>query len=97
MKRVREVPEGALVRVERPPFHLLVTRVEGRPYAIEDACPHSGASLCEGRLDGWVVTCPGHGWEIDVRTGEVITAAGRGERALVFAARDEDGAVVIED
>ena len=42
------------------------------------------------------MTCPAHGWQIDVRTGEVITAAGKGERNPVFEARDEDGAVVID-
>lgn len=87
------VGEGALVQVQRPPFHVLVTRVNGRLHAIEDACPHSGWSLCEGRLDGHVVTCPGHGWEVDVRTGEVLTAVGRGERNPVFEVRP-DGAIV---
>ncbi len=93
--RVPDVPEGALVRVPHPPFDVLVTRVGGCLYAIEDACPHSGRSLSEGSLAGTAVTCPGHGWEIDLRTGEVCTAVGRGEKNPVFRAVDEDGAVSI--
>ncbi len=86
------------MRVTRPPFDVLVTRVDGQLHAIEDACPHSGRSLCEGRLEGHVVTCAGHGWQIDVRTGEVLTEAGLGEKNPVFRAADEgEGVVVYED
>jgi 3-phenylpropionate/trans-cinnamate dioxygenase ferredoxin component len=81
--------------VERPPFHVLLTRVGARAHAMEDACPHSGRSLCAGRIEGSVVTCPGHGWRIDVRTGEVLTEAGRGERNPVFEVREEDGFVIL--
>lgn len=87
------VREGELTRVERPPFHVLVTRVGGHLHAIEDTCPHSGRSLCEGRLDGHVVTCPGHGWAIDIRTGEVLTEAGRGQRNPVLRAREVDSEI----
>lgn len=86
------VGEGELVQVRRPPFHVLVVRVDGRLHALEDACPHSGWSLCEGRLEGHEVVCPGHGWRIDVRTGEVSTEVGRGERNPVFAI-DDDGVI----
>ena len=90
------VIEGALVQVRRPPFHVLVTRIDGSLHAIEDACPHSGWSLCEGRLEGHEVICPGHGWRIDVRTGEVRTAVGLGERNPRFEVRP-DGAIVLAD
>jgi len=70
------VHPGKLLRVERPPFHLLLTRVGDALHAIEDACPHSGRSLCGGTLDGRVVTCPGHAWQVDVVTGRVVRPAG---------------------
>lgn len=89
------VSEGALVRVPRPPFDVLVTRVGGVAFAIEDACPHSGRSLCEGRLAGYVVTCAGHGWEIDVRTGAVLTRAGHGEANPRFEVREANGELVL--
>lgn len=93
--RIAHVDEGALVRVARPPFDVLVTRAGGCLHAIEDACPHSGQSLCDGAIEGHVVTCAGHGWQIDVRTGEVLTEVGRGEKNPVFRAVDEDGHVVV--
>lgn len=39
-------------------------------FAIEDRCPHRGASLGKGTRDGFVVTCPLHNWEFDIRTGQ---------------------------
>lgn len=39
-------------------------------FACADRCPHAGAVLSEGELEGPVVTCPRHGSQFDVRTGE---------------------------
>jgi nitrite reductase/ring-hydroxylating ferredoxin subunit len=43
--------------------------VDGEFYAINYICPHMGGPLGEGRLRGYVVSCPWHGWTFDVRTG----------------------------
>jgi nitrite reductase (NADH) small subunit/3-phenylpropionate/trans-cinnamate dioxygenase ferredoxin subunit len=37
--------------------------------AIDDLCPHMGASLAEGHLEGETVTCPWHAWRFCVRDG----------------------------
>ncbi|MCB9914043.1 MAG: Rieske (2Fe-2S) protein [Planctomycetes bacterium] len=42
---------------------------EGRVVAVEDTCPHAGASLGCGVLTRGEVTCPWHGWHFDARTG----------------------------
>lgn len=44
--------------------------IQGQYYAIHNTCPHRGGPLGEGYVDGNVVTCPWHGWEFDVTTGE---------------------------
>jgi nitrite reductase (NADH) small subunit/3-phenylpropionate/trans-cinnamate dioxygenase ferredoxin subunit len=41
----------------------------GQLCAIDDACPHMGASLGAGRLEGGIVTCPWHAWRFRVRDG----------------------------
>ncbi|XXF75598.1 Rieske 2Fe-2S domain-containing protein [Myxococcaceae bacterium GXIMD 01537] len=46
-----------------------LVRVEGRMYALNDACPHRGGPLSEGDLDGFLLHCPLHAWPFDVRTG----------------------------
>jgi len=84
-----------MLRVTHAPFHVLVANVGGAYYAIEDACPHSGRSLCDGDLSDAIVTCPGHGWELDVRTGAVLTAVGGGSSNPTFDVRLEGDVVVI--
>ncbi len=43
----------------------------GRYFAIDDLCPHMGASLGAGYLDEeGVVTCPWHAWRFCVRDGK---------------------------
>jgi nitrite reductase/ring-hydroxylating ferredoxin subunit len=59
--------KGTVVRAEG--LALALFKVEGRCYALANACPHRGGPLGEGELHGHVVTCPWHGWTWDVRTG----------------------------
>jgi len=42
---------------------------QGEYFAIDDFCPHMGASLAGGYLEGGVVTCPWHAWRFCIRDG----------------------------
>lgn len=44
--------------------------VAGEFFALDGICPHQGGPLGKGHLQGCVVTCPWHGFQFDVRTGE---------------------------
>ncbi len=58
---------GAAVRVADR--WLAIFRLDGDYLAIDNACPHASAPLCDGTvLDGKVV-CALHLWEFDLRTG----------------------------
>jgi len=41
----------------------------GDYYAIDDLCPHMGASLGAGTLEDDEVTCPWHAWRFSIRDG----------------------------
>lgn len=60
---------GALVVSVDERLTIAIFRVEDEFYAIDHACPHKGGPLGEGLLAGAVVTCPWHGFTVDVRTG----------------------------
>ena len=47
-----------------------VYNVDGTIHAMDGVCPHQGGPLGKGSLSGCVVTCPWHGWQFDVRTGQ---------------------------
>jgi nitrite reductase/ring-hydroxylating ferredoxin subunit len=44
--------------------------IDGDFYALDGVCPHQGGPLGKGCLTGHVVTCPWHGWQFDVRSGQ---------------------------
>jgi nitrite reductase (NADH) small subunit/3-phenylpropionate/trans-cinnamate dioxygenase ferredoxin subunit len=42
---------------------------QGQYYAIDDTCPHMGASLSGGYLEEGIVTCPWHAWRFRLCNG----------------------------
>ncbi len=68
--RAADVPAGAVCHVRAGELELALAHVDGVFYAAQPACPHLGGPLGHGRLDGRVLTCPWHGWQFDVTTGE---------------------------
>jgi 3-phenylpropionate/trans-cinnamate dioxygenase ferredoxin subunit len=49
--------------------------IDGTLYAIDDSCPHHGASLWNGKLQGCIVQCPAHGLRFDLRDGTMQPGA----------------------
>jgi nitrite reductase (NADH) small subunit/3-phenylpropionate/trans-cinnamate dioxygenase ferredoxin subunit len=43
--------------------------INGQYQAMDDICPHMGASLGSGEVVNGVVTCPWHGWRYRVCDG----------------------------
>lgn len=62
--------EGSVAAFEVAGERIAVANVEGTHYAFDDLCPHRQCSLAEGHLKGTVVTCPCHGSQFAVTTGE---------------------------
>jgi nitrite reductase/ring-hydroxylating ferredoxin subunit len=62
---------GCVLRDDAAPVGpLALYHVGSGLYACADRCPHAGEPLSRGELEGPVVTCPRHGSQFDVRTGE---------------------------
>jgi nitrite reductase (NADH) small subunit len=47
-----------------------LANVDGELSALDNWCPHRGAPLAEGWLEGGSVVCPWHSWTFSVKTGE---------------------------
>jgi nitrite reductase (NADH) small subunit/3-phenylpropionate/trans-cinnamate dioxygenase ferredoxin subunit len=41
-----------------------------RYYAIDDFCPHMGASLAGGHVCDGIVVCPWHAWRFCIKSGQ---------------------------
>lgn len=71
--RTSEVAEGGKLLVEVDERFVVLCRVQGKIYAIDDVCTHDGGPLGEGELCGYEIACPRHGAKFDVRTGAVLS------------------------
>ena len=55
---------------------VVLFNLEGDVHAIDNSCPHNGASLASGQLEGHVLRCPAHGLRFDLVTGCMPGAGG---------------------
>lgn len=82
---VDEIGEAERVITEIRGREIAVFNVDGEFYALANYCTHQGGPACEGVISGalaledgeltytrenQVVSCPWHGWEFDIATGE---------------------------
>jgi nitrite reductase/ring-hydroxylating ferredoxin subunit len=51
---------------------ILLLKLDGQFHAYQGDCPHQGASLAEGELDGGLLTCTAHRWQFDARSGQGV-------------------------
>jgi nitrite reductase (NADH) small subunit len=70
---VHELPPGSRRVVEINRYEeALVLNLKGTIYAISNICPHEGAALQRGTVEGTVLYCPLHRWGFELTTGASI-------------------------
>jgi len=68
--RVDEIAAGTVRAVSVDGTDVALARCGDGFFTVQAACLHLHGPLGDGRLEGCVLTCPWHGWQYDVRTGE---------------------------
>lgn len=63
-------------------------------FALVDACPHRGGPLSQGIVHGHKVTCPLHGWNIELDSGHACAPDEGCARS--YPVRIEEGDVWLE-
>jgi len=91
--KVSEIPVGSAKVAVVQGHPVAVFHVEDSFYAVSNVCLHRGGPIGEGTLDGTVVTCPLHGWEYDLRTGQNV--ANPMARLRTYAVRIEADDVLV--
>ncbi len=71
---IEEIGEGDIRIVEHGGRSLLFWRWNGEVRCYENACAHLGMPLDGGRLEDDILTCPYHGFQYALTTGECLTA-----------------------
>lgn len=67
--RVGEIADGEARVVGWPGKTVAVFRDGDTYFAIDDMCPHMGASLAGGFVEAGMVTCPWHYWRFRLADG----------------------------
>lgn len=110
--RVEDVPPGGRFIGNFGGRDIGILNVDGRFYAFLHRCPHLSGPLCEGTVLGLVysdgpgdikfdakrkmLTCPWHGWEFDLDTGQSYWNPA-GLRARPMPVEVETGAKVVAE
>ncbi len=68
--KTSDIPVGTGKVIEVGGKMIAVFNCEGTFYATDNVCKHRGGPLGEGSLSGTTVTCPWHGWEYNISSGE---------------------------
>lgn len=89
-----ELEVGQMKLVRLPDRRLVLARTEAGYAAFDDHCPHRGGSLAGGTIACDTVTCPWHGSQFDVRSGEVVSGPAK-DPIRSYPAEEADGEVRI--
>lgn len=69
---VDEIPDGGRKIVAAEGLSIGVFHHKRAWYALRNSCLHRGGPVCEGELEGETLTCPWHGYQYDLATGELL-------------------------
>ena len=67
-----DVPPGEMTLVDFQGEPVALANVGGTIYAFSDACTHMAGDLSQGLLEDAIVTCPLHGGQFDVTSGQAV-------------------------
>ena len=70
-----EIPVGERKLVEVEGISIGVFHHNGGWYALRNKCLHRGGPVCTGPLAGDVITCPWHGYQYNVTSGQLLLDA----------------------
>jgi len=65
-----DCPSGAALETVVEDRIVAIFNVDGELFALDGICPHQGGPLGCGALQDKIITCPWHGWQFNVATGD---------------------------
>ena len=70
-----DIVSGGLkyVRAGEDDREICICEYDGSYYAVSRRCGHENAPLSEGALEGWIITCPLHDAQFDIRDGKNLS------------------------
>ena len=67
----KDLQESRPVRIDIKKKPIVLTKVNGKVYAMDAVCSHEGGPLEDGNVEGYNLTCPWHYAVFDIRNAKV--------------------------
>jgi nitrite reductase/ring-hydroxylating ferredoxin subunit len=90
-----EIPDGQRKIVDAEGVSIGVIHQDGKWYALRNSCLHRGGPVCEGELQDGTLTCPWHGYQYELSTGELLLDRSAHLDAYKVSVRDGQVHVII--
>jgi len=91
---IDDIPSAGARRLEHDGRRIALFRgADDRVFALVDRCPHKGGPLSQGMVCGHKVTCPLHGWSVELDSGMAV-APDHGQ-ATTLPIKVEEGRVYL--
>ncbi len=89
-----ELSEGMARELVHGGDIIAVYRHRGELFAIDGICLHQGGPLARGRLADGTITCPWHGWQYELSTGNNATTCK--PMLKTYGIRASDGKIEVD-
>jgi len=89
-----ELADGQSLEVLLGSHIIAIFRDSRALYAIDGMCLHQGGPIAKGKIQDGCVTCPWHGWQYDLDTGN--NAATGKPMLSTYPIRDHEGWIEID-
>jgi nitrite reductase/ring-hydroxylating ferredoxin subunit len=71
--KLADIAPGGVKSVRAGGAEIALCNYEGAIHAVSRRCGHMNAPLEQGSLEGWVLTCPLHDAQFDIRSGRNLS------------------------
>ncbi len=71
---VDQIPETGILEISIAGKSLILHRQGVNITCYQNTCTHLGNPLAEGKVENGIITCPSHGFQYRLETGECLTA-----------------------
>lgn len=71
--KLDDIATGGMKYVRAADREICLCEYQGDIFAVSRRCGHQNAPLDQGSLEGWILTCPLHDGQFDIRTGKNLS------------------------
>jgi nitrite reductase/ring-hydroxylating ferredoxin subunit len=73
LAKLDDLAPGGMKYVRAGEREIALCEHDGAVYAVSRRCGHQNAPLDQGSLEGWILTCPLHDGQFDIRSGRNLS------------------------